>query len=1467
MALAALTLCAVGTAADSPHMAFTRPAPGEYVSGVVTLDVAHDAMVSNVTFYYRAEGEENWTLIGKGTPTPPGNSTVLWDTKNATGVEDGPYDLMANGTLDGGGEADASVEDVIVDNTIPTIKFLTPTLYQRLHGTVQINITSQEPLLSLELYLSMGLSQPWLGRCSQVSGPTDWTFLWDTTPLGERIDVGILAFGYDRAGNEGPGFVYDLYVDNVPPAVTLQSPSDNQTISNVHQLHAFCADHYMVNVAFEWRKGQGTWILIGTLPPNESDDYNYTLEWDLYPLGDYVGVEVRVVVTDDLGQVGIDVATGITIEDVAPEPSILAPREGEHLTGTVVLLAVSEPDTTHLAFSYARNGDLGNWTDIGTASKNASGVWTCEWSTGSLTVQSLVVRAVAMDGSGNVGEVRIGYIEVDNTPPAPRIIQPGPGEYQIPSNYTLVAISDRDTVSLRFHYRVNDSWSLIGAAEYDSDRERWSLLWVIKDLLVDTAICATAVDEVGLVGVYEVADIRVDPGDRAPRFKPSMPIVLTFDEDTRYELDIAPHVDDDKPTELRFFVAAGKTSLLQVGGENKTGSLLMTLVPAPNAFGSVVLQVVVVDKVGQRAVANLTARVVSVPDPPYFIDSVPNIYVHPGVDYSFDYGPYIADPDTPRDQLRIEKPPDEHILVNSSNPLGLIFRGYGEGDVGKVFAFTLVVRDDGGNQVSRTVLVTITNDWVPELRRPLPDIMMDEDVSDMCVFALDEYFFDKDRDTLYYSYGNTNITVLIDDRYPHNVSIILPRDWFGEDIITFRATDPKGALLEDTVRVNVRPVNDPPLQRDFPGIPEIKVHHNASYTFELQPYVYDVDNDLSTLMLTTDDPAHASRSTEQGYVLGLRLSYPLPERTIRLRVTISDGVDYLYINITVTIQSNHAPFLTVLPPSDVILDEGGTYPAAFDLVSAYDIDWAGAGGDIYQLRFEFLCRHGRAEYTWRSGMWVDTWADRPDAGFVKFRMGSTARVDIALADPDWNTYEGGVNVPLVLLLRVKDALGAFHEYVVLLHVLPVNDPPTIDRIPDINVTGVFGLVLRNYVRDPDNSYSSLIITIQDYLSGEPVANAQVYGELLYLDYSGNEPRTVTLLLIVSDGEHTNSTQIIVHIRTPDETVAPVPNWLAFIAVMAVSGGVAFYLSKFIWRRYEPPNVQDVYLVYADGVIIRHLSRRGAIGMDEDLAIAMLTAIQEFVQQSMRSAQLKSMQAGDHNILIERDRKRNFYIAVIHTGAVSDELRLSVNEATRAVQEAYGKQLERWDGNLKGFDGVEEHIRPILKITSARIPEGVRFEMEGITSIEPGKTFLLQGKDVTRTHNIFRGLVEAHGHGLLISRVHPERLHSGIAKAGAERVWLSKTPTKRGVSPSNTTMILSEIATYVRDHEQTVVCLDGLEYLTVHAPVDEVVRFLNELTDMAQVDNFIMMVHVDPTALDEPTLAKLARDMVRVSEAR
>jgi hypothetical protein len=1466
--LAAMMLAAAPTAADrAPLLAFSSPPQGAHIGGDYELVAEADPSVSNITFFYSPSGGPDWTAIGKGTHDIAFNYSLLWDTEL---VQDGNYTLMVNGTVSGGGSTESTVADIVVDNTVPRPSFQSPLGGARLHGNVTVIVSSDPDTSSVDVYISTGGSPEVLGCCSRAGGTDNWTMRWDTSSIERANDVTLIASAKDEAGNEGTAFLLGIEVDNAPPEVELLSPTDDATLTGRVVLKARCADPHLMEVRFEWRVGQGTWLRVGTAAWNGTLAA-FALMWDLYNSSEYDRVEVRAVAVDDLGMQGMAVAVGLKIKDLPPVPVIEAPMPGGHLTGAVVVVVASDPDTLHVDLSYGRSGD---WTTIGAALRDADGKWRCTWSTAPITMGEVTLRAVATDLSGWTGEARLSDLEVDNTPPAPWILRPAPGEFKIYPNYTLVATSDRDTVALSFSYRAEGRWHLIGNASYDPDLERWVLLCNIQTRIPDSAICATAVDDVGLVGTYEVADIDIDPGDRAPVFKASMVASVSFDEDTENTTDLGPYVDDDRPTEMRFYVSGPYRDLLQVSGENKTGNLKMTMVSLPNKFGTVQVVVHVLDMSGQHAEANLTVTVKEVHDPPFFESVPPNVYVHPGTEYPFDYGPYVSDPDTPHSRLYIIPPSDPRVQRNETNPLGLVFL-YGKEDLGKVMPVIVTITDgpaDGDNRASRTIIVTVTEDWVPELRRPLPDVTLNEDESNRAVFNLDDYFFDRDKDTLYFSYGNTHITVLIGSAYPHAVGIYIPQDWFGEDAVTFRATDPTGALLEDTIKIVVRPVNDPPQFLDQPSIPELTVHHNVSYILELAPYVRDVDNDLTSLSLTTDDPAHATRALDPGYVLGLKLSYPLPRRTIHLKITVSDGVDSAWKSITVNIGDTYPPLLRAAPPSDIVLDEGGAYPQAFDMNSVYDQDWVGSSDDIWLLRFEIICWQGtqtigHADFVWRGGGWTDLLADRPESGFVRFLMRLNGWIDVVLADPNWNTYNGTIDVPAAVMIRVKDIGGAFSEYSLLLHVLPVNDPPTVSPIPPINVTGVLGLLLTNYIKDVDDSYASLNIWVESLTQPSGVGvHAWVYGELLYLDYTGTRPHTEALRLWVSDGEHIVNTTITVNIKAVKEAKRQVP-LILIVGLIAASGGAALYLSRYIWGRFEPPNVQDVFLVYGDGIILRHLSRRGAIGMDEDLAIAMLTAIQEFVQQSMRSAQLKSMQAGDSNILIERDRKRNFYIAVIHTGSVSEGLRRAVNDATRAVHEKFGKLLERWDGNLAKFDGVEELLQDILVITHAHIPEGVRFEMEGITSIEPGKTFLLQGKDVMRTHNIFRSLVEEHGGGLLISRVHPQRLHPGIAKAGAECVWLSKTPTKRGVSPSNTTMILHEISTYVRDHSGTVVCLDGLEYLTVHSPVEEVVKFLNELTDMAQVDGFIMMVHVDPTSLDVATLSKLSRDMVRVSEDR
>jgi hypothetical protein len=1431
-----MTLVAGPAASTSDtEVEFQFPLANSNVSGEINLIVEAGANVTGVDFYQRSIGD--WTYISAGVLDSPGVYNGTWDT---TIVPDGTYDIMANGSLIGGNSTESVLSSVTVDNTIPTVQFITPQTNQRLRGYYQIELQASDDVVSVFLYKDQGSGFVPMGNAEYDDVSDQWIIEWNTTGITEKGDIGIIASGWDRAGNEGRTVVLGLQVDNVPPPAILIRPRDNATLDGYYRLRGNSSDTYAVTARFEWRVGSGAWLKAGDGTWNDSLE-EWRFLWNTYEVGEYTDVDVRIAVVDDLGQWGYGAAFNITITDLPPEPTFLSPSEEDHLNGQVILEAISQNDTVSMEFLY---DDDGTWMSIGDGTLDPDDVWRISWNTPPLSIHLTTLKALATDGSGGEGEATVTSIEVDNTPPEPNLIHPSEGEYRLFHTFVLTAMSDRDTVTLSFSYKDGDMWIPCGDATYNWNNDRWELEWEITFRIIDSAICATAMDEVGLVGTDYVANIELglEPGDRKPVFTSGMPETIFFPEDLEYDLNITEYVDDDTTNLLKAYVVGEPISLFRVFGENRTGSLQLTFIPNVNAWGEANVMVYIEDPAGQWARTELGVIIESVPDAPYFTAVPPNLFVHPGIPYEFDYGPYIRDDDDAKENLSIEQPDDIHVSKNLSNPLALIFL-YDESELDSHFPVTIRVVDNDGTFTNQSIQVTVTEDFVPEQRKPLPNQEMWEDQSNPAVFNLDDFFYDPDHDTLYFSYGNNFVRVVISNSYPHTVGIFLPGDWSGSDSVTFRAKDPTGALLEDTISIIVHAINDPPMFLDDPPIPRIIVHENVSYDYDLSPYVIDVDGELGDLALVTDDP-FATRSNK--YVLGLRLAYPFRENAFNIEVTIRDpeggNVTHI-INVLVT-DDNYPPYMKQ-PPSNMAVDEGATIGRIYDVTSAADPDWIPGVEDWKELSYEFIC--GQATFTVNLATgWVGVW----------------------LTDPDWNTYNGTTDSPIMVIFRVKDATGAFTEYTFFLTVRPVNDKPIVGDIPDIVIeSGIQNIDLRNYIRDVDTPFASLTYDIQyeDRLT-DIVTQANFVGGLLILNYEGSGSRTDDFILWVIDGDHRVNTTFSVEVKGAVPTEEESSLWLVLVVALA-TGSVAMVASRYVWGRFEPPSVSDVFLVYGDGVIIRHLSKRGSITMDEDLAIAMLTAIQEFVQQSMRSAQLKSMQAGENNILIERDPDRLFYIAVIHTGTVSEELRTAVNSTTRAIREHFSHILERWDGNIAKFDGVERYLQEILVITHAHIPEGVRFEMEGITSIELGKMYLFQGKDVTRTHNIFRGLVEEQDSGLLISRVHPQRLHGSIEEAGADCVWLSKTPTKRGVSPSNTTMILHEITTFVRERERTVVCLDGLEYLLVHNPLDEVMAFVNELSDMVQLEDFIMMVHVDPDALDEATLAKLSRDMVPVVDQR
>jgi len=126
-------------------------------------------------------------------------------------------------------------------------------------------------------------------------------------------------------------------------------------------------------------------------------------------------------------------------------------------------------------------------------------------------------------------------------------------------------------------------------------------------------------------------------------------------------------------------------------------------------------------------------------------------------------------------------------------------------------------------------------------------------------------------------------------------------------------------------------------------------------------------------------------------------------------------------------------------------------------------------------------------------------------------------------------------------------------------------------------------------------------------------------------------------------------------------------------------------------------LEELFLIYRDGRLIAHATRRIRPEMDDEILSSMLVAIQNFVQDSFRDdtgGLLKSLEFGESRFLIERGS--HVYIAAMYGGKIPDEASLTLKRAIQRIEGDYRTHLEAWDGNMKSFKGVDTYLQDIIK---------------------------------------------------------------------------------------------------------------------------------------------------------------------------
>jgi hypothetical protein len=125
-----------------------------------------------------------------------------------------------------------------------------------------------------------------------------------------------------------------------------------------------------------------------------------------------------------------------------------------------------------------------------------------------------------------------------------------------------------------------------------------------------------------------------------------------------------------------------------------------------------------------------------------------------------------------------------------------------------------------------------------------------------------------------------------------------------------------------------------------------------------------------------------------------------------------------------------------------------------------------------------------------------------------------------------------------------------------------------------------------------------------------------------------------------------------------------------------------------------PKVDEIFVMTADGILLKHFSYMDTTLVDEDILSSMLTVIQNFVSDSFgQKGSLKQLRLGEFNILITQGAKLN--VVAISTAADLEKLEEPFDKMIKNIEEINEAVLVDWDGSPDSLQGIEEHVTKMI----------------------------------------------------------------------------------------------------------------------------------------------------------------------------
>ena len=124
-------------------------------------------------------------------------------------------------------------------------------------------------------------------------------------------------------------------------------------------------------------------------------------------------------------------------------------------------------------------------------------------------------------------------------------------------------------------------------------------------------------------------------------------------------------------------------------------------------------------------------------------------------------------------------------------------------------------------------------------------------------------------------------------------------------------------------------------------------------------------------------------------------------------------------------------------------------------------------------------------------------------------------------------------------------------------------------------------------------------------------------------------------------------------------------------------------------------IDEVFLMYKDGRLIKHFTRRLKPDMDQDILSGMLTAVQSFIKDSFKgeTGDLGHMSFGRFQILVGHGRF--ITVAAVTMGDEVEPYRPQIIKAIDSMEADYEPLLREWNGEVEPLNVLGRYIMDLI----------------------------------------------------------------------------------------------------------------------------------------------------------------------------